>query len=69
MDIQMLNLIMNTNGCLLIYIESTVFTLGKYYQTLWASIPQFSYLFINLFILMSSEKIKALIKHIFYFCI
>jgi len=48
MDIQMLNLIMNTNGCLLIYIESTVFTLGKYYQTLWASIPQFSYLFIYL---------------------
>lgn len=69
MDIQTLNLIMNTNGCLLIYIESAVFTLGKYYQTLWASIPQFSYLFINLFILMSSGKIKALIKHIFYFCI
>lgn len=63
MDIQTLKLITNTNGCLLIYIVGAVFTPGKYYQTLWASIPHF------FFFLMSSGKIKALIKHIFYFCI
>lgn len=65
MDTKTLKLITNTNGCLLIYIVGAVFTLGKYYQTLWASIPHFFFFFF----LMSSGKIKALIKHIFYFCI
>jgi len=63
MDIQTLKFISNKNGCLLIYIVGEVFTLGKYYQTLWASIHHF------FFFLMSSGKIKALIKHIYYFCI
>lgn len=41
MDIQTLKLIANTNECLLTYIVEVVFTVGKYYQTLWASIPYF----------------------------
>lgn len=45
MDTKTLKLITKTNGCLLIYIVGAVFTLGKYYQTLWASIPHFFFFF------------------------